>query len=65
VRRLDPAPLRARLGKQLGRSRAALRRSSIGKLEELALTAQEARLYASIDGTRLGEELVEQQWRAG
>src|SRR5712664_347287 len=60
VRRLDPSPLRARLAKQLGRHVQRSGGSSIGKLEELALTAQEARLYASIDGTRLGEELVEQ-----
>jgi hypothetical protein len=60
VRRLDPAPLRARLGKQLGHRVQRSGGSSIGKLEELALTAQEARLYASIDGTRLGEELSEQ-----
>src|SRR5882672_1054843 len=60
VRRLDPSPLRARLGKQLGRHVQRSGGSSIGKLEELALTAQEARLYASTDGTRLGEDLVEQ-----
>jgi hypothetical protein len=60
VRRLDPVPLRSRLGKQLGHRVQRSGGSSIGKLEELALTAQEARLYASIDGTRLGEELVEQ-----
>jgi DnaJ-like protein/uncharacterized protein DUF4388 len=60
VRRLDPSPLRARLGKQLGCHVQRSGGSSIGKLEELALTAQEARLYASIDGTRLGEDLVEQ-----
>src|SRR6267142_5877927 len=53
VRRLDPSPLRARLGKQLGCHVQRSGGSSIGKLEELALTAQEARLYASIDGTRL------------
>src|SRR5216684_287781 len=60
VRRLDPVPLRARLGKQLGHHVQRSGGSSIGKLEELALTAQEARLHASIDGTRVGEELVEQ-----
>ena len=60
VRRLDPVPLRARLGKQLGHHVQRSGGSSIGKLEELALTAQEARLYASIDGTRRGEQLVEQ-----
>jgi DnaJ domain len=60
VRRLDPVPLRARLGKQLARRVQRSGGSSIGKLEELALTAQEARVHASIDGTRAGEELVEQ-----
>src|SRR6266849_3075490 len=60
VRRLDPVPLRARLGKQLARRVQRSGGSSIGKLEELALTAQEARVHASIDGTRVGEELVEQ-----
>src|SRR5438105_2166035 len=65
VRRLDPAPLRARLGKQLARVVQRSGGSSIGKLEELALTAQEARLYASIDGTRTGEQLVEQNGAPG
>src|SRR5229473_952803 len=46
--------------KQLGHHVQRSGGSSIGKLEELALTAQEARLYASIDGTRRGEQLVEQ-----
>jgi DnaJ domain len=65
VRRLDPAPLRARLGKQLACVVQRSGGSSIGKLEELALTAQEARLYASVDGTRTGEELVEQHGAPG
>src|SRR6267378_1537342 len=39
VRRLDPSPLRARLGKQLGRHVQRSGGSSIGKLEELALPA--------------------------
>jgi hypothetical protein len=65
VRRLDPAPLRARLGKQLACVVQRSGGSSIGKLEELALTAQEARLYASVDGTRTGEELVEQHGAQG
>jgi len=65
VRRLDPAPLRARLGKQLAHVVQRSGGSSIGKLEELALTAQEARLYASVDGTRTGEELVEQHGAPG
>jgi len=65
VRRLDPAPLRARLGKQLAHVVQRSGGSSIGKLEELALTAQEARLYASVDGTRTGEALVEQHGAPG
>jgi len=60
VRRLDPVPLRARLGKQLGCRVQRSGGSSIGKIEELALTAQETRVHASIDGTRRGEEIVEQ-----
>jgi hypothetical protein len=65
VRRLDPAPLRARLGKQLANVVQRSGGSSIGKLEELALTAQEARLYASVDGTRTGEALLEQHGAPG
>jgi len=60
VRRLDPVPLRVRLGKHLARHVQRSGGSSIGKLEELSLTAQEARVHASIDGTRAGEELIEQ-----
>jgi len=65
VRRLDPAPLRARLGKQLAHVVQRSGGSSIGKLEELALTAQEARLHASVDGTRTGEELIAQHGAPG
>jgi hypothetical protein len=60
VRRIDAAALRARLGNQLARAVLRSGGSSIGKLEELALTAQEARLYAAVDGTRRGDELIEQ-----
>jgi hypothetical protein len=60
VRRLDPVPLRARLGKQLACRVQRSGGSSIGKVEELALTAQETRVHASIDGTRRGDEIVEQ-----
>src|SRR5437763_5704866 len=60
VRRLDAGALRARLGTQLARPVQRSGGSSIGKLEELALTAQEARLYAAVDGTRRGDELIEQ-----
>jgi DnaJ domain len=60
VRRLDPVPLRARLGKQLAHCVQRSGGSSIGKLEELSLTAQEARVHASIDGTHAGDQLIEQ-----
>jgi tetratricopeptide (TPR) repeat protein len=58
VRRLEVAPLRARLGKRLAQPVVRSGGLSLGKLEELGLTAQEARLYASIDGTSTGEELI-------
>jgi hypothetical protein len=60
VRRLDPGALRARLGSRLGHPVVRSGGLGIGKVEELALNAQEARLYASIDGTRTGEELLKQ-----
>jgi hypothetical protein len=60
VRRLDGAALRARLGNQLAQPVQRSGGSSIGKLEELALTAQETRLYSAVDGTRRGDELIEQ-----
>jgi DnaJ-like protein/uncharacterized protein DUF4388 len=60
VRRLDPAPLRARLGKRLAHHVQRSGGSSIGKVEELALTAQETRLYTAVDGTRTGDQLLEQ-----
>ena len=61
VRRLDPVPLRARLGKRLLLPVQRSGGMSIGRIEELALNAQEARVYASIDGTRTGEELLRHQ----
>jgi DnaJ domain len=60
VRRMDVASLSARLAKQLERPVQRSGGSSIGNLEELALTAQEARLFAGVDGTRRGQELVQQ-----
>lgn len=60
VRRLDPVALRARLGKRLLRHVTRSGGASIGRVDELALNAQEARLYASLDGTRTGEELLAQ-----
>jgi tetratricopeptide (TPR) repeat protein len=58
VRRLEVALLRARLGKRLSLPVVRSGGLSLGKLDELGLTAQEARLYASIDGTSTGEELI-------
>jgi DnaJ domain len=60
VRRMDQVALSPRLSKQLARPVLRSGGSSIGNLEELALTAQEARLFASVDGMRRGEELVQQ-----
>jgi len=58
VRRLEVPLLRARLGKRLLRPVVRSGGMGIGKVEELALNAQESRLYAAIDGTRTGEELL-------
>jgi hypothetical protein len=58
VRRLDAPPLRARLGKRLLRPVVRSGGLGVGKVEELGLNAQEARIYAAIDGTRTGEELL-------
>lgn len=58
MRRLDLAPLRARLGKRLLKPVQRSGGLGVGKVEELALSAQEARLYAAIDGVRTGEELL-------
>ncbi|MFL5371447.1 MAG: DUF4388 domain-containing protein [Myxococcales bacterium] len=60
VRRLDPGVLRARLGTRLGRPVVRSGGLGIGKVEELALNAQETRVYASIDGTRTADELLKQ-----
>lgn len=59
VRRLDVPLLRARLGKRLALPVVRSGGLSLGKVEELGLTAQEARLYASIDGTRSGDDLID------
>jgi len=59
VRRLDVPQLRARLGKRLSRPVVRSGGLGIGKVEELALNAQEARIYAAIDGTKTGEELLQ------
>ena len=61
VRRLEVPLLRARLGKRLLRPVVRSGGMGIGKVEELALNAQESRLFASIDGTRTGEELLKSQ----
>lgn len=61
VRRLEVPLLRARLGKRLLRPVVRSGGLGIGKVEELALNAQETRIYSSIDGTRSGEELLKAQ----
>jgi tetratricopeptide (TPR) repeat protein len=61
VRRLDAPPLRALLGKRLASPVVRSGGLSVGKLEDLALNAQETRLYAAMDGTRTGEELLKAQ----
>jgi tetratricopeptide (TPR) repeat protein len=57
VRRMDVPQLRARLAKRLLRPVVRSGGLGVGKVEELALNAQEARVYAAIDGTKTGEEL--------
>ncbi len=61
VRRLDPAPLRARLGRRLTRPVQRSGGLGVGRVEELALTAQESRLYTAIDGVRTADELLKTQ----
>jgi tetratricopeptide (TPR) repeat protein len=61
VRRLELPLLRARLGKRLLRPVVRSGGLAIGKVEELALNAQESRLYASLDGTRTCDELLKSQ----
>ncbi len=58
VRRLESTLLRARLGKRLLLPVVRSGGLALGNVEELALNAQEARIYAGIDGTRTGEELL-------
>ena len=60
VRRLEVPLLRARLGKRLSRPVVRSGGLGIGKVEELSLNAQEARIYAAIDGTHTGEELLKE-----
>jgi hypothetical protein len=61
VRRLDVPLLRARLGRRLLRPVVRSGGLGIGKVEELALNAQETRLFTAIDGTRSGEDLLKSQ----
>ncbi len=61
VRRVEVPLLRARLGKRLTYPVVRSGGLSIGKLEDLALNAQETRLYAAIDGTKTGEDLLKAQ----
>ncbi len=57
-RRLDAATVRARLGRKMQRRVQRSGGNGVGRLEELTLNAQEARLFGSIDGTRTGDELI-------
>jgi len=59
VRRMDLTLLRARLGKRLSRPVMRSGGLGIGKVEELALNAQETRIYAAIDGTGTGDALLQ------
>jgi tetratricopeptide (TPR) repeat protein len=58
MRRLEVASVRVRLGKRLSRPVVRSGGLGVGKLEELGLNAQETRIYAGIDGTKSGEELL-------
>jgi hypothetical protein len=59
VRHLDVPVLRARLGKRLTRPVVRSGGLGVGKVEELALNAQETRIYAAIDGTKTGEQVLQ------
>ena len=59
VRRLEVPLLRARLGKRLTRPVVRSGGLGVGKVEELGLNAQETRIYAAIDGTKTGEEVLQ------
>ena len=58
MRRLEVASVRARVGKRLSRPVVRSGGLGVGKPEELGLNALETRIYASIDGTKSGEELL-------
>ncbi len=58
MRRLEVAAVRARFGKRLSRPVVRSGGLGVGKVEELGLNALETRIYASIDGTKSGEELL-------
>jgi hypothetical protein len=58
IRRLDAKPLRARMGTRLQFPVVRSGGLALGRVEELALTAHEARLYAAIDGVHTGEQLL-------
>ena len=58
MRRLEVGSVRARLGRRLSRPVVRSGGLGVGKLDELGLNAQETRIYATIDGTKSGEELL-------
>jgi hypothetical protein len=59
VRRLEVPLLRARLGKRVSRPVVRSGGLAVGNVEELGLNAQETRIYAAIDGTRTGEQVLQ------
>ena len=58
IRRLDPGLLREHLAAQLEHPVIRSGGRTLGRAEELALTAQESRLFAAIDGVRSGSQLL-------
>jgi hypothetical protein len=58
VRRLEAPPLRAQLGMRLAQPVVRSGGLGLGRIDELGLNAQEARIFAGIDGTRTGEDLM-------
>jgi hypothetical protein len=59
VRRQEAPPLRARLGTRLLQPVVRSGGLGLGRIEDLGLNAQEARIFAGIDGTRTGEDLLQ------
>jgi hypothetical protein len=58
IRRLEAPPLRAQLGTRLAQPVVRSGGLGLGRIDELGLNAQESRIFAGIDGTRTGEDLM-------